>query len=126
MYGSSLRMETRWPRALRMRPTDAVTMPLPTELTTPPVTKMYFVMSALPRGGERGHDQWSWTERPFVKRVLRDAVDPVRNARPSHARGRNASLRAVRNVSTGFMDEHAHRVAYDRPSRGYGMIRRRQ
>ena len=29
-------------RDLRMRPRAAVVMPLPTELTTPPVTKMYF------------------------------------------------------------------------------------
>ena len=30
---------------MRSRPSEAVTMPLPTELTTPPVTKMYFVIT---------------------------------------------------------------------------------
>ena len=32
------------PRALSSRPMEAAVMPLPTELTTPPVTKMYLVM----------------------------------------------------------------------------------
>ena len=41
-YGSSFWMETLRPRDLRMRPMAAVAIPLPTELTTPPVTKMYF------------------------------------------------------------------------------------
>ena len=36
-------METRSPRALSSRPNDAAVMPLPNELTTPPVTKMYLV-----------------------------------------------------------------------------------
>ena len=35
-------METETLRLLRMRPRAAAVMPLPTELTTPPVTKMYF------------------------------------------------------------------------------------
>ena len=42
MYGSSLRMETGTPRALRIRPIEAAVMPLPSELVTPPVTKTYF------------------------------------------------------------------------------------
>src|SRR5438093_2045505 len=41
MYGSSFRMETGTPRALRMRPIEAAVMPLPRELVTPPVTKTY-------------------------------------------------------------------------------------
>src|SRR5438093_6351785 len=44
MYGSSLRMLTRRPRALRMRPMLAAVMPLPRLLATPPVTKTYFDM----------------------------------------------------------------------------------
>src|SRR5436305_440263 len=55
MYGSSLRIETRSPRALRMRPIEAVTIPLPTELTTPPVTKMYLGMEPR-RDGESAGD----------------------------------------------------------------------
>src|SRR6186713_2208346 len=50
MYGSSLRMETFRPRALRMRPTLAAVMPLPREEVTPPVTKTYFAMDQVLRG----------------------------------------------------------------------------
>src|SRR5689334_22792226 len=50
MYGSSLRMETRRPRALRIRPTLAAVMPLPSEEVTPPVTKTYFAMGTGPPG----------------------------------------------------------------------------
>src|SRR5688572_32626579 len=41
MYGSSFRMLTGTPRALRMRPMLAAVMPFPSELVTPPVTKTY-------------------------------------------------------------------------------------
>src|SRR5262245_21074201 len=41
-------METFRPRALSSRPIAAAVTPLPTELTTPPVMKMYFVMMAPP------------------------------------------------------------------------------
>src|SRR3954465_8763121 len=50
MYGSSFRMETRRPRALRIRPTLAAVMPLPREEVTPPVTKTYFAMGRVLRG----------------------------------------------------------------------------
>src|SRR3954470_16127956 len=50
MYGSSFRMETRRPRALRMRPMLAAVMPLPREEVTPPVTKTYFAMGRVLRG----------------------------------------------------------------------------
>src|SRR6187200_3377049 len=50
MYGSSFRMETRRPRALRIRPTLAAVMPLPSEEVTPPVTKTYFAMGTGPPG----------------------------------------------------------------------------
>src|SRR5688500_4826618 len=55
MYGSSFRMLTGTPRALRMRPMLAAVMPLPRELVTPPVTKTYFGIG-LPR------TSW-WLER---------------------------------------------------------------
>src|SRR5690242_5479938 len=42
MYGSSLRIETRRPRALRSRPMLAAVIPFPREEVTPPVTKTYF------------------------------------------------------------------------------------
>src|SRR5215213_2817924 len=50
MYGSSLRMETESPRALRIRPMLAAVIPLPSEEVTPPVTKTYFDMDTAPPG----------------------------------------------------------------------------
>ena len=41
---SSLRMVTFKPRASRMAAKDAAAMPLPSEETTPPVTKIYRVV----------------------------------------------------------------------------------
>src|SRR5438876_8797276 len=41
MYGSSLRTATEMPRLLSSRPSEATVMPLPTDETTPPLTKMY-------------------------------------------------------------------------------------
>ena len=38
-----MRTETERPRLLRMRPIEATLIPLPKELTTPPVTKINFV-----------------------------------------------------------------------------------
>src|SRR5579864_6704495 len=43
MYGSNFWMVTLRPRSTRRRPNEAAAMPLPRELTTPPVTKMYLV-----------------------------------------------------------------------------------
>ncbi len=40
-------METLIPRALSNRPSDAAVIPLPSELTTPPVKKIYFAISGL-------------------------------------------------------------------------------
>src|SRR5450631_3788743 len=41
-YGSNFMMLTRIPRASSKQPMDAAASPLPSEDTTPPVTKMYF------------------------------------------------------------------------------------
>ena len=46
MYGSSFCMVTRRPRCLSKRPSDAAVSPLPSELATPPVTKMCLVTPA--------------------------------------------------------------------------------
>src|SRR4051812_39128474 len=43
IYGSSLMCVTLRPRASISAPIDAAASPLPMELTTPPVTKMYLV-----------------------------------------------------------------------------------
>src|SRR3954467_6483019 len=40
MYGSNFWSRTRRPRCSRIMPIDAQVSPLPSELTTPPVTKM--------------------------------------------------------------------------------------
>src|SRR5688572_6257985 len=71
-YGSSFCMETEMPRDLRILPRLAVVIPLPTELTTPPVTKMNLgmdpamhVVLKMLRGSLRGR------QRTFVLRVAR-------------------------------------------------------
>src|SRR3954467_600045 len=53
MYGSSLRMETERPRALRIRPMLAAVMPFPSEEVTPPVTKTYFDIGRAPTPREK-------------------------------------------------------------------------
>src|SRR5262249_57704835 len=48
-YGSIFCSATRYPRASSSAPMDAAASPLPSEDTTPPVTKMYFgATSTLP------------------------------------------------------------------------------
>src|SRR5206468_13088163 len=49
-------MQTEMLRDLRMRPRAAVVMPLPTELTTPPVTKMNFGRVSVGPGA--GQNEW--------------------------------------------------------------------
>src|SRR5271169_6032929 len=44
MYGSSFRKVTFRPRDSRSAPIDAAARPFPSDETTPPVTKMYFVV----------------------------------------------------------------------------------
>src|SRR5664279_5575070 len=44
MYGSSFWIDTETPRLLSKRPSEAAVIPLPSELTTPPVKKMYFAI----------------------------------------------------------------------------------
>src|SRR3977135_2790226 len=48
MYGCILTMVTRSPRLSSSAPIDAAARPLPSEETTPPVTKMYFVFVICP------------------------------------------------------------------------------
>src|SRR5580704_11174850 len=54
MYGSSLHMVTRRPRHLRSRPSEEAVRPLPSELETPPVTKMNLLT---PPAGRRTSSQ---------------------------------------------------------------------
>ena len=53
-YGSNFCACTRRPRALRSRPSDAATIPLPSAETTPPVTKMYLVWRSVIRVASPG------------------------------------------------------------------------
>src|SRR5919109_2667029 len=46
-YGSNFCTCTRSPRAFNRRPSEAAVIPLPSDETTPPVTKTYFVGRAL-------------------------------------------------------------------------------
>src|SRR3990172_8381614 len=71
-YGSSFWTTTGMLRDLRILPMAAVVMPLPTELTTPPVTNMYLVVPIYPLLGAspqpNRHDT-GWSDRG-VKRTL--------------------------------------------------------
>ena len=59
MYGSSFCAATFKPRAFSSLPSEAAVMPLPSPETTPPVTKIYFVIfypnlfCKIPRPGRR-------------------------------------------------------------------------
>src|SRR3954447_1330970 len=53
MYGSNFWSRTRSPRCSNSMPIDAQVNPLPSELTTPPVTKMCLAIT-VPRGAVIG------------------------------------------------------------------------
>src|SRR5688572_30826272 len=57
MYGSSFIIVTRRPRASRMAAREAAAMPLPSEETTPPVTKIRRVMGR-PAAGKPHFTGW--------------------------------------------------------------------
>src|SRR3954447_20691002 len=75
MYGSNFWSWTRSPRETRSRPSEAAVIPLPSDETTPPVTKMNFVvvrfvvvvalMSAL-QGRSDGADPRAGSRDPTV------------------------------------------------------------
>src|SRR5206468_8654585 len=52
-YGSNLRIRTLYPRACRSAPRDAERSPLPSDETTPPVTKMNRAMGVEAYGDKR-------------------------------------------------------------------------
>ncbi len=47
MYGSNFIIVTRSPRSTSRRPSDAAAIPFPSDETTPPVTKMNFVVCCM-------------------------------------------------------------------------------
>src|SRR4051794_27863622 len=78
MYGSSFCIVTRRPRLLRSRPRDAAASPLPSELATPPVTKMCLAtgFQLIPPSRPR---RWTAPSEPPAQAVeeaqRRDGVD---------------------------------------------------
>src|SRR5262245_65716747 len=108
MYGSSLRMETRRPRALRIRPTLAAVMPLPSEEVTPPVTKTYFAMGLVLRGffqcyrnGPRTSNRRGLRERPHAC----ESREPERRSGPRFSGG--CALAAVAGAVGAATPSHA-------------------
>src|SRR5437016_1398916 len=61
-------MDTRSPRSTSSRPSDAAAIPLPSDDTTPPVTKMYLVVCLAEACIEVTCRSWSsqWRRRPFA------------------------------------------------------------
>src|SRR5262245_30884477 len=96
-YGSNFWTCTLRPRALSSRPSDAAVMPLPSDDTTPPVTKMNFVSGALTSGpsdladvriprNPHGLQPYQSAPTPFIHRppMLRAGQDgPVSGLRGS-------------------------------------------
>ena len=69
--GSSFCAATLNPRAFKRRPSEAAVMPLPRPETTPPVTKMYFVISfTLPKDEYTQKNLGRGGEPPFPGRRL--------------------------------------------------------
>src|SRR5438132_14325417 len=64
-------MQTEMLRDLRMRPRAAVVMPLPTELTRQPVTKMNFGMLSVGPGA--GQNKWRHLRERRPPRILQGA-----------------------------------------------------
>src|SRR5689334_16681140 len=95
MYGSSFIIVTRRPRASRMAASDAEAMPLPSEDTTPPVTKIRGVMD--------GSD-------PLVKRYFTGL-----RRRPRVGFSRRMTHRRVRDRFVGWDPAHRQR-AFDHDS----------
>src|SRR5271165_3973231 len=83
MYGSSLHIVTRRPRHLRSRPSEEAVRPFPSELETPPVTKMNLLtppsgrravpgmIGALGHDNRRGVTAWWTSPRRDVEQLAR-------------------------------------------------------
>src|SRR4029453_12173022 len=117
MYGSSLRMETERPRALRIRPMLAAVIPFPSEEVTPPVTKTYFDIGRAP---------------PGVFRMLPKTVPAVESKRSPRAKAGGTLMqfdelvlrrRTVRRFEDAPVDravlEKIARLAQRTPSAGF-------
>ena len=100
---------TRRPRSTSSRPSDAAAMPLPSDETTPPVTKMYFVGVLASRLLASGRHPWCVFVHSTLARARSSSVSmPARRRtrrrvpRPSPARRpAAAAARAVRRARAG-------------------------
>src|SRR5207342_1016149 len=79
MYGSSFIIVTRRPRASRMAASEAAAMPLPSEETTPPVTKMSRVMGE-PAAGKPHFTGWRPAPRASGEKGAKKATRKARRA----------------------------------------------
>ena len=103
MYGSNFSIETRSPRSTSSRPSDAAAMPLPSDETTPPVTKMYLVDLGASRGLHRSHPVVNAVQSRFARSRSSSVSIPGRTGSPISATpigtpaasGRNCSSRSI-------------------------------
>src|SRR5581483_3373031 len=109
MYGSSFSRHTETPRPRSSRPSDATVIPLPTDDTTPPLTKMYLVTLASLRGCARSRLAHKATPALLPAPVSKLSADAVRLGQ-----GRKADLRPPPHTSPGSSDcrilHHARRA----------------
>src|SRR6476469_3295679 len=68
MYGSSFCMVTRSPRLLSSRPSEEAVRPFPSELATPPVTKMCFA-TGTHRTARPPATRWTHSPPPYPHAV---------------------------------------------------------
>ena len=100
MYGSSLRLVTRMPREARIAASDAAAMPLPSEETTPPVTKTNLVMATRSRKfailpGDRADAR---TRRPGGGAPTAREAERGRSATRTASRPSSASTASIAGV----------------------------
>lgn len=77
MYGSNFCMRTRRPRRSNNMPIEALVSPLPSELTTPPVTKMCFVMEENHTRRRPNHEGANWPSTGLWFSRFRILASPI-------------------------------------------------
>ncbi|GMU40522.1 MAG: hypothetical protein AMXMBFR23_13880 [Chloroflexota bacterium] len=99
-----MRTETERPRAFRMRPSEAATMPFPTEETTPPVTKTYLAMvgSTLAAGRAGFPPSYGRTGRGVELRCLSTPAQAPHSPGSSRIPLQGDAIEACRGDGTGI------------------------
>src|SRR5581483_5721435 len=77
MYGSNFWTCTFRPRAFSRRPSEAAVIPLPSDETTPPVTKTYFVGAPAPAPAKPARSLTARLRRAYGGARLRLPPEPV-------------------------------------------------